>query len=175
MRRRNPRSRSSTRAWTTTTRLLADRGIDSHWRLTQSADERWKGPRPMRPIRIPLQLRRGRLLLRPPEWIVPSQDLRGVAQGTYVYEQTFQLDGVDPETASIVGRLSADDVVDHIEINGVNIGQGGASFAGWLDFVVMDHFVAGMNTLRIVVNNHGDGPNPHGLRVELSGSADRKR
>ena len=109
------------------------------------------------------------------KWIAPSGDLLGVAPGKYVYEQTFQLDGVDPETASIVGRLSADDVVDHIEINGVSVGQGGASFAAWLDFIVMDHFIAGTNTLRFVVNNHGDGPNPHGVRVELSGSADRKR
>lgn len=103
---------------------------------------------------------------------MPSQDLSGVANGTYLYEQTFRLDGLDPETASIVGRLSADDVVDHLEINGVNIGQGGASFTAWRDFIVMDHFVPGVNTLRIVVQNAGAGANPHGLRAELNGSAD---
>jgi hypothetical protein len=156
-------------------KLLADRSADSHWRLTQSADDRWKGPETYASDSDTPPAPAGAAPSSASKWIVPSQDLLGVANGRYVYEQVFRLDGLDPETASIVGRMSADDVVDQIEINGVSIGQAGASFAAWRDFIVADHFAAGFNTLRIVVSNHGPGANPHGLRVELSASADAKR
>ena len=72
-------------------KLLADRAVDSHWRLTQSADDRWKGPNTYAvSIRIRLQLRRGRPLPRPPSGSRRVGDLRGVAKGRYVYEQTFR-------------------------------------------------------------------------------------
>jgi hypothetical protein len=154
-------------------KLLADGAVDPHWRLTRTADDRWKGPetfaatfgRPAAPAgEVPAS-----------KWIVPSRDLLGVARGKYVYEQTFRLDGVAPETASIVGRITGDDVVTRIELNGADLGQSGADFAAWRELIIADHFVAGTNTLRIHVQNDGQGLNPHGLRVELSGSADAKR
>ena len=77
------------------------------------------------------------------------------------------------ETASVFGRFMGDDIVERIEINGVKI-AGPASFATWLDFLVMEHLVTGENILRIVVKNSGKNANPHGIRVELSGSADGK-
>jgi hypothetical protein len=66
-----------------------------------------------------------------------------------------------------------DDIVEGIEINGVKIARN-ASFAKWLDFLVIEHLVAGENTLRIVVKNSGEGANPHGLRVEVNGWAEGK-
>ncbi len=156
-------------------KLLADGTADPHWRLTQSADDRWKGPETYAAESDTPPTPAGKAPSAASKWSVPSRDLRGVAPGTYIYEQAFRLEGVDPQTAGIVGRISADDVVEKIEINGKNIGQAGADFGSWRDFIVFDHFVAGINTLRIVVRNHGSGPNPHGLRVELSGSADGKR
>jgi hypothetical protein len=95
--------------------------------------------------------------------------------GRYVYEQTFLLDGLDLRTASIVGRMTADDFIERIELNGVNAGQAGADFAAWRELIITDHFIAGTNTLRIIVKNNGAGANPHGLRLELTGSADRKK
>jgi hypothetical protein len=65
---------------------------------------------------------------------------------------------VDPKTASIVGRMTADDLIESIEINGVNIAQAGADFAVWRELIVTDHLVAGTNTLRIVVKNNGPAP-----------------
>jgi hypothetical protein len=107
---------------------------------------------------------------------VPSRDLRGVANGEYIYEQTFNLDEkLDLDTASIFGRMSADDEVSRIEFNGSNVGQAGASFAVWRDIVIAEYFVAGTNTLRIHIKNNGPGLNPHGLRIELTGSADGKK
>jgi hypothetical protein len=85
------------------------------------------------------------------------------------------LEDVDLDTVSVFGRIAGDDRVDHIEINGKNVGQGGANFIAWRDFRIIDHFMAGKNTMRIAVINSGEGLNPHGLRVELSGYADGNR
>lgn len=157
-------------------KVLSDHAVDSHWRLARSADDRWKGPETYAADSDTPPTPAGATPSTASRWILPSQDLLGVAKGTYIYEQAFQLDGsMDPETASIVGRMSGDDVIEKIEINGVNIGQAGASFAKWNDFVVMDNFVTGTNTLRFTVSNHGTSLNPHGLRVELSGSVDGKK
>ncbi len=153
---------------------LADRAADPHWRLVKSADSTWGGPAAYAAMADTAPDCPWKLRSTASKWITPNSRSLEVSNGTYIYEQTFSLGGLDAETASIVGRVMADDVVDHFEINGANIGQEGASFEKWQDFVVMDHFVAGINTLRIVVNNGGSGANPQGLRVELSGSADGK-
>ena len=154
--------------------VLADLAADPHWRLAKSADGTWTGPAThvASSDTLPSSWTAHSTTSK---WITPTSKGTEVANGTYIYEQTFSLDGLSAETASIVGRVSADDLIDHIEINGKNIGQGNATFAAWQDIVVMDHFLPGTNTLRISVNNNGNGMNPHGLRVELSGSADGKR
>jgi len=156
-------------------RLLEDRAVDSHWRLTQSADDRWKGPNTYAFDSDTPPTPPGGARSTASKWITPSGILRGLPNGRYVYEQTFQLDGANLKTASIVGRMTADDVIEKIEFNGVNIGQAGANFSAWRELIITDHFVAGTNTLRIVVKNSGPGANPHGLRLEWSGSADRKK
>jgi hypothetical protein len=156
-------------------KLLADRTVDPHWRLTQSADSRWPGPRTFAYDSDTPPTPAGTARSTASKWITPNGDLLGMPNGRYVYEQAFPLNGVDPKTASIVVRMTADDVIERIEFNGVNIGQAGANFAAWRELIIADHFIAGTNTLRIVVKNDGPGLNPHGLRLELSGSADRKR
>jgi len=155
-------------------RVLADGAVDPHWRLIKSADSRWSGPNvyTVSSDKAPV----------PPwvansstsKWITPRADGVDVSGGMYIYEQTFDIDSrMDLDTASVFGRLLGDDLVVRIEINGVKIG-GNASFADWLDFLITDHLVAGKNTLRIVVKNDGDSANPHGIRVEICGSADGK-
>jgi len=156
-------------------RLLDDQAVDSHWRLTQSADDRWKGPDTYAYDSDTPPTPAGAARSMASKWITPSGILRGLPNGRYAYEQTFQLDGADLKTASIVGRMTADDVIEKIEFNSVNIGQAGSDFSAWRELIITDHFVTGTNTLRIVVKNSGPGFNPHGLRVELSGSADRKK
>ena len=156
-------------------KMLDDRAVDSHWRLLQSADARWKGPNTYAYASDTPPTPAGATPSTASKWITPSGDLLGLPNGRYVYEQTFRLDGLDTQTASIFGRVTADDRVEEIELNGVNIGQAGADFAAWRELIITDHFVAGTNTLRIVVKNNGPGANPHGLRLELSGSADRKK
>jgi hypothetical protein len=155
--------------------LLADGAVDPHWRLTQSGDDRWKGPQTYALESDTPPTPAGAKPSTASKWAVPGADLRGVANGQYLYEQTFHLDGLALDTASIVGRIVADDVVRKIEFNGVDIGQAGADFSAWRDIIITEHFVEGLNTLRIVVVNNGPGMNPSGLRVELSGSADGKK
>lgn len=151
---------------------LAEHAVDPHWRLATGGNAASPGstyaamadtspdcPWPVKSDKS--------------GWITPASDGLDAAPGRYVYEQTFSMEGLDPATASIVGRVMGDDVVERIEINGDKIGPVEASFAKWQDFVVMDDFLPGTNTLRIIVSNHGTNPNPQGLRVELSGSADR--
>ncbi len=157
-------------------KLLADGAVDPHWRLVESSDARWKGPRayvvdaeaapvPPWPERKPDAKSK---------WIAPTGGAV-VAPGEYIYEQTFIIDDrMDVETASVFGRFMGDDTVDRIEINGAKV-TGSASFAKWLDFLILEHLLVGENRLRIVVENAGNSANPHGLQVEVTGFADGKR
>lgn len=157
-------------------RLLPDGAVDSHWRLTKSSDDVWKGPKnyTVRSATAPVPPWSEQTSDSKSKWITPRADGVDVSPGMYVYEQTFNIDErMDLETASVFGRFMGDDIVEGIEINGVKIARN-ASFAKWLDFLVVEHLVAGENTLRIVVKNSGEGANPHGLRVELIGWAEGK-
>jgi len=156
-------------------RLLDDRAIDSHWRLVQSADSQWPGPNTYAFESDTPPTPPGTERSTASKWITPNGNLLGMPNGSYIYEQTFLLDGLDLRTASIVGRMTADDFIERIELNGVNAGQAGADFAAWRELIITDHFIAGTNTLHIIVKNNGAGANPHGLRLELTGSADRKK
>jgi hypothetical protein len=154
-------------------KLLPDRAADSHWRLLEGADPQWKGPRAYAYDSDTPPTPPGAKPSTASQWITPRGDLRGVAPGRYVYQQIFSLDGLDPKTASIVGRTTADDRIEKIELNGANLGQAGADFSAWRELLISEHFLVGTNTLRVVVKSDGSAANPHGLRIELGGSADR--
>jgi hypothetical protein len=158
-------------------RLLPDGAVDSHWRLAQGEDGTWKGPKTytVRSATAPIPPWIEQTATAKSKWITPNTDGVDVAGGTYVYEQTFTIDArMDLNTASVFGRVSGDDVVTSIAINGEKVG-GSTNFANWLEITITDHLVVGENTLRVVVRNDGDAANPHGVRVELTGSADAKR
>ncbi|WP_020472284.1 Ig-like domain repeat protein [Zavarzinella formosa] len=95
--------------------------------------------------------------------------------GQYTYETSFDLTDFDPSSASITGRVAADDTVVAVMLNGQDIGfqsDGGSDFAAWRNISATTGFVSGVNTLDIVVTNNDGGPgNPSGFRAELSGSA----
>jgi hypothetical protein len=157
--------------------LLADGAVDTHWRLTESSDDRWKGPETyaVRTETAPIPPWSEQKPDGKSKWIVPPADGVNVSPGRYIYEQIFNIDErADLETASVFGRLMADDLVQRIEINGVTM-TGNASFAEWFDFLIIDHLLVGENRLRIIVRNSGTEANPHGLRVELSGWADSRQ
>ena len=96
----------------------------------------------------------------------------------YVYRTTFDLTGLDPNTAKITGQWSTDDLGGDILINGVSTGQSITvpnAFTQFFSFSVLSGFIAGINTLDFLVVNTPcgscDGVNPTALRVEMTGTA----
>ena len=57
-----------------------------------------------------------------------------------------------------------------MKINGVSTGQQAGFATTWTAFAITSGFVAGTNTLDFIVQNSGG---PTGVRVEMSGTADR--
>jgi hypothetical protein len=116
-------------------------------------------------------------------WIGPDNDADlNSPPGNYTYTTTFDLTGLNPATASIMGRWSSDNDGVAILLNGLNTGNPATSFtqfsAGFANFTIGSGFVAGINTLKFVVHNGGSavgnnsgGSNPTALRVEMTGNA----
>ena len=93
--------------------------------------------------------------------------------GTYDYQTTFDLTGLNPATALLIGQWATDNQGSDILINGVSTGHTATGFTGWSSFTLSGGFIAGVNTLDFIVYNvPQDSGNPTGLRVEMSGTAD---
>ncbi|MCZ8192348.1 MAG: PEP-CTERM sorting domain-containing protein [Microcystis sp. LE19-338.1B] len=96
------------------------------------------------------------------------------ANVTRTFRTTFDLTGLNPSTASIVGTWAADNFLDQILINGVSIGTipndpGGVNYNSFSPFNINSGFQAGINTLDFVVRDVGV---ISGFRVgEISGTA----
>lgn len=114
-------------------------------------------------------------------WISYQADQAVLATvGTYVYRTTFDLTGLNPNTAVIQGRWSTDNTGLDILINGTSTGNtiphggiGTETYWQFTTFSVTSGFVHGINTLEFVVFNFPPGGplNATGLRVEMSGTA----
>ena len=98
-------------------------------------------------------------------WIGPNTDNLVGPGGLFTYQTTFDLNGLDHTTASILGRWATDDQGIDILINGTATGNTSASFGVFTDFTINSGFIAGVNTLDFVVTN---GHGPTGLRVEIT-------
>jgi hypothetical protein len=111
-------------------------------------------------------------------WIGPNTSQATGAPGSYDYQTTFDLTGLDVTTAAIVGQWSTDNAGLDILINGsstgstISHGSGTVldpySFAVWKSFNISGGFVSGLNTLDFIVQNDDPSSNPTGLRVEFS-------
>ena len=103
-------------------------------------------------------------------WIGPvgNADLSG-SPGDYDYKISFGIFGLDPLSASIMGRWATDDNGIDILINGKSTHQVSGSFSVFSSFAITSGFVSGQNTLDFIVHNISG---PTGLRVEMSGTAD---
>ena len=105
-------------------------------------------------------------------WIGPPNTPAGEGPpGTYEYELSFDLAGLDPASAVILGTWSADDVGGDIFLNGNATGNpqlGGFPSLSPFEISVAegDTFLPGVNTLTFRVTNGGTSNNPTGLRVE---------
>jgi hypothetical protein len=111
-------------------------------------------------------------------WITPAERVgphasAGVAN--YRYETSFDLTGLDPATAIIMGHWATDNAGLDILINGVSTGQANTQQFSDLTYFQINHgFVSGRNTLTFLLNNGpGEGgESPTGLRVEMTGTAE---
>ncbi|HYK80176.1 MAG TPA: PEP-CTERM sorting domain-containing protein [Micropepsaceae bacterium] len=109
-------------------------------------------------------------------WISPATNTFG-GPGPFTYHTTFSLAGLDPDSAVITGSLAIDDE-GSIFLNGVDVFDSVSTFsAPWSffqTFTISSGFIAGVNTLDIVVPNNIETPDdgPTGLQLNLSGTAD---
>lgn len=107
-------------------------------------------------------------------WIAPAANqAAGSAPGQYVYTTTFDMESLDPSTAEITGFVSADDVLQSIKLNGVNISfrVGGFDNLHPITIPKGSAFQEGINTLQFTVLNGGAAANPTGFRAQLTGTA----
>jgi hypothetical protein len=156
--------------------LLPDGATDPHYTLITSADPSFPGPAAMvvNSSGYPI-----------PPWIADGPNSKWIAlsanenlantSGLYIYQTTFNLSGLNPSSAVITGQWTTDNNGANILINGISTGFTTplvAFSSGFFPFTINSGFVAGLNTLDFeVVNAPGTIPNPTGLRVELSGTA----
>jgi hypothetical protein len=110
------------------------------------------------------------------QWISPYADEgggRADAVGTYVYTEVFSLAGYNLATVDLTGMFAADNSAE-IFLNGVDTGIGHTGLGSFSStFNITSGFNAGSNTIQFDVSNtsvSGDGPNPTGLIVELTGT-----
>jgi len=102
-------------------------------------------------------------------WIGPNTAVFEGPVGDYVYRTTFSLNQVNPNTASILGRWSTDNLGIEIYLNGVRTGHfTNGDFGTWTSFALSSGFVSGVNTIDFKLNNGGG---PTGLRVEFLSSS----
>jgi hypothetical protein len=106
-------------------------------------------------------------------WIGPNNDtMIDGPVGTFIYETTFNLTGLNPATASLTIGWSTDNNGLDVVLNGSSTGQTTSDsqfLVGFSTFTISSGFVAGINTLDFLVNNGGG---PTALRTEISGTAD---
>ncbi len=99
-------------------------------------------------------------------WLTFSPSAGDSAPGTTTFRLTFDLTGFDATTASFSGRAASDDSAE-LFLNGTSVGSIG-SFTSFTDFATSTGFVAGLNTLDLIVANGGGGPS--GGRIEFTAS-----
>jgi len=152
--------------------LLPDDFVDLHYSITVGADPVWNGPEAYASSEVPTAWN---LVGTDSRWITPRYPTPPVEAGYYRYQTTFDLTGQDPSTASISGRFSADNYLEKILLNGVEMTHVTGTFDTWFDFTIPEGsgFIEGVNTLVFTVMNSQDdiGANHSGLRVEMAGWA----
>gem|GEM_PF-446857 len=136
-------------------RTLATGGsVDAHWRMIQSDDTNYPGPAAL-VLHDAYPVQAGTYMLNGPssKWI--SASTNGNSQpGNYTYRTTFLLDTHKPDTARITGKWAMDNNGVDILLNGVSLGiSNNTGFNVWGTFVISNGFVAGLNTLDMVISN----------------------
>ena len=109
-------------------------------------------------------------------WVQPSGgSVDEHAAGTYTYQTTFSLAGLNAGTAQLNFRAAVDNDIAAVRLNGNVVGFTYSGFGAFSSLFAVTNaawFNAGVNTLQFdVVNAVGPPLNPTGFRVEISGTA----
>lgn len=104
------------------------------------------------------------------KWIGFDVESSNAEPIVYDFETTVSMDGFDPETATVSGQWSTDNVGQDILVNGVSTGiSNDGNFGALHDFSVpTGFFQAGDNDIVFRFENAPPGANPAGLRVEAA-------
>lgn len=143
---------------------------DLHWRLVASADPGvptgttfvWLGGFPIGPTAWLADNLDS-------HWISPTPNAyASLAGGTYTYQTTFDLTGVQDLTkVQLSGTIAADDN-GTLSMNGVMIvSTDNPGYGQWKPFSITTGFLAGINTLTVNVTNYFG---PSGVRVLVTGT-----
>jgi hypothetical protein len=153
--------------------FVADGAIDPHYKIIQSADASYPGPNAVVVnAGFPGSWIQANGVSK---WIAPRavQTSGANAPGDYVYRTTFDLTGLEFNSAVLTGRWASDNAGVEIRLNGVSTGfSNPGAFSAFAPFIINSGFVEGTNTLDFVVNNTPPNASQTGLRVEISGEAD---
>lgn len=117
------------------------------------------------------------------QWINPYVIIQDAPGGNYDYRTTFDLTGLNPNTAVLMGSWAADNsgeiLLNGLEAAGTGIGiTGDEGFKHLTAFTVIGNiswledghgFLPGLNTLDFIVNNEESSPT--GLLVDITGTA----
>jgi len=105
------------------------------------------------------------------QWISPQlNETQGTdAPGDYVYQTSFDLTGIDPNSVQISLAVAVDDTLTALQLNTVpqNLPVN-ASTNAFSSVAINTGFVPGKNVLNFTVHNDSTAPHPSGLRVEFS-------
>lgn len=154
--------------------LAANASVDAHYTLTSGADSVFNGPEAyvaftpgIYPFTSWMQGTPSAL------WIGPRDSLAyPFGAGNYVYTTTFDLSGLDPATAVLIGGWATDNAGLDILLNGVSLGLAlpNGSETALNPFTIAGGFLPGINTLQFVVYNDTGAT---GLLVDISGTANQ--
>ncbi len=142
---------------------LAGGAIDPHYQLVSSVDTNNPGP--------------SAYAAYYPAWMADSATSEWLSAeisteaptGDFDYQTTFNLTGYNPATVTLTGKVSCDNEVMDILLNGQDTGITDlVGFDSWIPFTITSGFQAGVNTLEFIAYN---GVGPAGFRAELSATA----
>jgi autotransporter-associated beta strand protein len=144
--------------------------IDPHWQLIQSGDPAYPGPSAFVDSAVPASYLAN---TTNSQWIAPGDSINNIGGVLYTFRTSFIFDTLDPTNAQITGNWMTDNQGVDMLLNGVSLGlTNGGSLVSFTPFTITNGFVAGSNTLDLVISNApGAGPNPTALRAELRGVA----
>src|SRR5262249_15611710 len=118
--------------------VLADGAFDPHYTLITSADPGNPGPASFVANQThPNPFDNWLADTATSKWIAPSADqVTGNPAGTYTYQTTFDLTGVNPASVEIAGQWAADNTGTDIILNGTHLGFTSPGFNAFTPFTL---------------------------------------